>query len=327
MRRRDFILASAASTLVRANAGNAQTSERPIIGYLSALSQVERPHLQVAFRNGLEAQGLIDGRDLNIVVRSAAGNIDYLARMAQELIDLKASVIVSVDTLAPASVARQLTKAIPILFVAGADPVRMGLVESLNRPGSNVTGITFMTAQLTAKRIQLLKEMAPSMSEIAFVFDVGNPSSQLQLKDAEAAAQSLKLVLTAVPFRNEEQIVAAFRGEPIRRADALVFAGGPGLTNRRAIIIPLVRASGLPASFAVREFVEAGGLMSYGTNLSGAYKLLGEYAARILKGEKPENLPVQQSTRYELVLNLKTAKALGLEFPATLLAIADEVIE
>jgi putative ABC transport system substrate-binding protein len=326
MRRRDFIslLGSAAAWPV---AARAQQPGMPVIGYLNGQSPAESADRLAAFRQGLSDLGYVDHRNVSIEYRWAEGHYDRLPAFAADLVRLQVSVIAATGTNGSALAAKTATATIPIVFVAGGDPIKLGLVSSLNRPGGNATGVTFLGIELAQKRLELLHDLVPSATTIGVLINPTNPTAQSERSDAETAARALGLRVAVENVSSERDIDVAFASFVQQRVNA-VFVGADGfLTNQGDQLVALAARHALPASYALPERAAAGGLMSYGPSRTGTYRQLGVYTGRVLKGEKPADLPVQGPTKYELAINLKTAKALGLTVPASLLARADEVIE
>jgi len=319
IRRRDFIrlLGGAAAWPLVARA---QQRTVPLIGLLTGSQQDDR--WLGALRQGLKETGYIEGRNVAIKHRSADGHFDRVPALAAEVAaDPLALIIVIAPSAALAAKANTTT--IPIVFVTGADPVDLGLVSSLSRPEGNVTGVHFLVKTLAAKRLELLRELVPAATLIGFLFNPTNPASEPELRDVQAASGALGLQLRILHASSEREIETAFASFAQQRINAILVAGDSFFLSRRDQLIAAAARHAIPTSYQLREFVAAGGLISYGTDLIDAYRLAGVYAGRILKGERPTELPVQQSVKFELVINLKTANALGL----TVLAIADEVIE
>jgi ABC-type uncharacterized transport system substrate-binding protein len=299
----------------------------PVIGFLRGTSLADAAHLVAAFRQGLKEAGFIEGQNVAIEYRSAEDQAHRLPALVADLVRQQVALIVGNTPSAVA--AKAATTTVPIVFVTGGDPVMAGLVASLNRPGSNLTGVSFLSAASGTKRLELLRQLVPKTAAIAVLVDPDPnvPQAERELRDVQAAAHAIGQELIVVEAGSDRDIEAAFATFAQRRAGAL-FVGTSGFFNsRRERVAALAVRHALPASFVVREFATAGGLMSYGTSITDAYRLAGIYAGRILKGEKPADLPVQQSTKFEFVINLRTAKLLGLEIPDKLLALADEVIE
>jgi len=299
----------------------------PVIGFLSSRSPGESAGVVAAFRSGLRENGFVEGQNLAIAFRWAEGRYERLPALAAELVGLPVTLLFAAGGPPSALAAKAATSTIPIVFSASSDPVRLGLVPSLSRPGGNITGMSTLTTPLGAKGVALLKELLPKAAVVAYLVNPSNPSSALELKEALAAADTLGIQLRVLNASTEGELDAAFAALVKSRADALVVAGEPFFDSQRQRIVALAARHSIAASYAWRENVVAGGLMSYGNSLTESYRQAGIYAGRILKGEKPADLPVRQPTKFDLVLNLKTAKALGLTFPQSLLVRADEVIQ
>jgi putative ABC transport system substrate-binding protein len=325
IRRREFItlLGGAAAWPV---AARAQQPAMPVIGFLRSTSIERSAQLLAAFRQGLKEAGYSEGQNVAIEYRSAEGEYDRLPGLAADLVRRQVTVIVATGGLASAQAAKALTSTIPIVFT-GEDPVKSGLVVSFNQPGGNATGVSLLTTDIGSKRLGLLRELVPNATRIALLNNPNGPNVGGYLQDLQAAADSLNQRIQVLNAVNENEIDAAFVALARERPDALFISSDPFLTSRREQIVALANHYKLPAFYEWREFAEAGGLASYGPSHTEPYRLIGIYTGRILKGAKPADLPVIQSTKFELVINLKTAKALGLEVRATLLARADEVIE
>jgi putative tryptophan/tyrosine transport system substrate-binding protein len=315
------------SSLILPILARGQDRSWPLIGFLGGRSAQTDAHLLAAFLQGLADAGYADGRNARIEYRWADGRYDRLPGLAAELVRLKPEVIVAVGGSASAMAAKAATTTIPVVFSVGGDPVELGIVASLSRPGGNMTGMTMFSADLDAKRLELLRDIAPSARILAVVVNPGNPSTDSELRQARTAAGAFGQTLHVFNARSEAEIDAAFHAIGQLRADTLAVASDAFLIGRRARIVALARDLRLPTVYAVREFAEAGGLMSYGTNFADMYRQVGVYAGRVLKGAAPASLPVQRPTRYELVVNLKTAKALGITIPPSILLRADKVIE
>jgi putative ABC transport system substrate-binding protein len=325
MRRREFITllgGSAAWPL----AARAQQPAMPVIGYLSALSEGPAAALLAAFRRGLNETGFAEGRNITIEFRWAEGQYQRLPAMAAELVRRPVSLILAQAPPA-ALAAKAATTTTPIVFVVGFDPVGVGLVASLNRPGGNATGMTLISPALGQKRLEMLREIAPQASVIAMLVNPVSPDAVPEIGSVQAVAHGLGLQLAMFNASTPSEVSAAFAALAERKPDALLVGTDPFLVNHRDDIVARAARLRIPAIYPFREFAADGGLISYGTNIANSYRQAGIYAGRILKGAKPADLPVAQPTTFELIINLKTAKALGLTVPSTLLARADEVIE
>ena len=305
-------------------AAHAQQPAMALVGLLTGSQQDDR--WLGALRQGLKEAGYIEGRNVAIKHRSADGHFDRLPALAAELAADPVALIMAVAPSA-ALAAKAATASIPIVFMTGADPVELGLVSSLNRPNGNVTGINFLVKTLAAKRLELLRELVPGATLIGFFSNPTNPASEPESRDVQDASRALGLQLQIMHASSESGIETAFASFAQQRIAAVLVAGDSFFLSRRDQLIAAAARQAIPTSYQLREFVAAGGLISYGTDLIDAYRLAGAYAGRILKGAKPADLPVQQSVKFELAINSKTAKALGLTVPPSLLAIADEVIE
>jgi putative ABC transport system substrate-binding protein len=328
MRRREFISllggAAAAPSLLRPRAARAQAAVLGVLGFTSpdAFSREV-----AAFKRGLGEAGYVEGRNVTIEYRWALGQFDRLPSLAADLVRGGVSVIAAIGTPASALAAKAATATIPIVFVTGGDPVQLGLVAGLNRPGGNATGVYMLTAALEAKRLELLHEVVPGAAVMGVMVDPNSPDTELQLRDLPAAARSIGQRIEILRAGSESEIEAAFAAVAERHMGALLVASSPYYLPRREQIVALAAGRSVPAIYFFRAFTEAGGLMSYGTDLADAYRQAGVYAGRMLKGERSADLAVQQSTKVEFVINLKTAKSLGLTFPLPLIGRADEVIE
>jgi ABC-type uncharacterized transport system substrate-binding protein len=303
-----------------------QQAAMPVIGQLNIGTR--RADEIASFHDGLREQGFIEGRNVLIETRVApTGQYDRLLALASELVGLRVAVLYGTGSAGVARAAKAATSTIPIVFANGGDPVKVGLVASINRPGGNATGISFYTSALVPKRLEPLRELRPQAQTIAFLVNPTNPVSEGDIEDMEDAARRIGQRIIVVRAKNETEIDAAFSTMAQQQADALLIDVDAYFSSRRDQLTALAARHRIPASYNNRRYVEAGGLMSYGSNLNHAVRQAGVYVGRILKGEKPSDLPVMQPTKYERVINLKSAKALGLEVPPTLLARADEVIE
>jgi len=308
-------------------AARAQQPAMPVIGFLNSASPGPFVRLADAFRQGLREGGYVEGRNVTIEYRWADGQFARLPELATELVHRKVSLIVATGGTVSARAAKEATATIPILFIAGPNPIGDGLVTSINRPGGNATGVALYTSELLPKRLELLGELLPRAVTIALLVNPSDAAYELETKGVEDAmrvtGQQMVLLGASAEGDFEPALVSAVR----QRADALLVSANPFFTGQRAQLVALAARLAVPAGYPWREYADAGGLMSYGPSIAGAYHLIGRYAGRILNGERPADLSVQGPTKYELVINLKTAKALGLTVPPTLLARADEVIE
>jgi putative ABC transport system substrate-binding protein len=330
MKRRKFIAGLAAvatSSVLSPLASRAQQSGMPVVGYLSSRSPGESAAVVAAFRQGLGESGYVVGQNVAIEYRWAEGNYDRLATLAAELVGLRVAAILAAGGPPSALAAKKATSKIPIIFSAADDPVGLGLVESLSRPGGNITGMSVFNSALGAKRLGLLHELVPSTNRIAYLTNPANPSVRLEVIAVQEAAKTFGIDLQILNASNDQEIEAAFAQLAELNAGAIIVAGEPYFDSRRAAIVELAARHAIPASYSWRENVAMGGLLSYGTIINESYRHSGIYCGRILKGEKPADLPVMQPTKFELTINLKTAKALGLTVPPALLTGADEVIE
>lgn len=308
-------------------ATRAQQSAMPVVGYLNSGSPDTFAHLVTAFRQGLKDAGYIEGQNVVIEYRWAEGRYDQLPVLAADLVKRQVSVIAATGGDQSAVAAKAATTSIPIVFIAGGDPVIQGLVSSLNRPGANLTGVFFLTGAIESKRLGLLRELIPNTAIIGVLLNPNSPAAELELRDIPDAARAIGQRIVILEAGNERDIDAAFASLVQRQIGALLVASDPFFSNRRDQIVALATQYSLPTIYFSREFAAAGGLMSYGANLADAFWQAGIYTGRILKGEKPADLPVMRPTKFELVVNLKTAGSLGLTVPPSLVALANEVIE
>ena len=325
MKRREFItlLGGAAVWPV---AARGQHAAIPIVGYLSAGSSDSLTAYPAVFRRSLAEAGYVEGQNVEIEYRWAEDQPDRLLALATELVSRKVTVLYAVSN-AAAYAAKAATLTIPIVFLSGGDPVEIGLVASLNRPEGNATGVTLFLNELAAKRLELLREALPSVAVIAFMVNPTNPRAKVNTRELQAAAQAARQNILIVNVSHESEFDAAFATLTQRGAGAILVDGDILFSSQRDRLVQLAERHHLPASYQVRESAVAGGLMSYGPSLPDAHRQAGVYVGRILKGEKPSDLPVLRPTKFELVINLKTAKALGLDVPLHLQQLADEVIE
>jgi putative ABC transport system substrate-binding protein len=326
MGRRQFLTLLGGAAAAWPFAARAQQQVMPVIGFLSSSALADRARYLPAFRQGVRETGYVEGQNVVIEYRWAQDQHDVLPDLAADLVRRQVTVIAAHDT--PSSiVAKAATTTIPIVFAGGGDAVKLGLVASLNRPGGNVTGVTFVNAELGAKLLGLLHELQPGTVRVGVLVDPNYAPTQSFVSDVQAAALSIGKQIEVLEAPTGRDIDTAFARLAQKPIDALLVGPGPSLTNRRVQLATLATYHRVPAIYSWREAAEVGGLMSYGTSLSDAYRQAGVYTGRILKGEKPADLPVIQSSKFEFVINLNTARAFGLSFPPGLLAIADEVIE
>jgi putative ABC transport system substrate-binding protein len=295
----------------------------PVIGFLRSASLADATHLVTAFHGGLSDAGYVEGQNVLIEYRSAEGHDHELPALVADLTRRQVAVIVA--NYPAALAAKAATATIPVIFAIGSDPVAVGLVASLNRPGGNITGVTFLNSQAGSKRLELLHNFVPKATTIAVL--MAPDGSEAELRDVQAAAQRIGQQLIILNVGSDRDIETAFGGFVQRGVSALFVGAGPFMNSHRELLAALAARHNVPAIYPLREFVSAGGLMSYAPSITDAYRQTGIYAGRVLKGEKPSDLPVIQSTKFEFVMNLKVAKALGLQIPDKLLALADEVIE
>jgi putative ABC transport system substrate-binding protein len=325
MKRREFIVLIS-GTVALAVSARAQQPSLPVIGFLESASQGQFADLIPAFRNGLSETGYIDGQNVRIEYRWAEGQYDRLPTLAAELVRGHATLIFT-TALISAQAAKAVTTTIPIVFVSGPDPVQLGLVASLNRPGGNLTGVTLFTSTVAAKRLQLLRELMPATTAFAFIVNPSNTRADSDIQEMETAARAFGQQIIVAKAGTNRDFETAFATLAQRQIQALVIGGDPFFNSQAQQLVALATHYAIPTIYPLQEFAAVGGLMSYGSSVSDAYRQAGIYAGRILKGAKPADLPVMQPTKFELVINLKTAKALGLTVPQSLLATADEVIE
>jgi putative ABC transport system substrate-binding protein len=326
MRRREFIAAFGCAVMWPLST-HAQQSTMPVIGFLHAGSPEPNAKFVAAFRNGLNESGFVEGKNVTIQYRWAAGRLDVLPELAADLIRRNVSVIATPLSTQATLAAKAATTTIPIVFGSGGDPVAMGLVASFSRPGGNVTGVAFMSAQLGAKRLGVLHELLPSATHLAVLGNSHNELTVETIKDVDANAGAVGMQVDAFYASTDTEIEAAFAAMAQKHAQALLVAPDEFFTTRMESLAKLSLRDAIPTTYAISEFPKAGGLMSYGPDFANAYRETGIYTGRVLKGENPANLPIEQPTKFEFVINLKTAKALGITVPPSLLATADEVIE
>lgn len=330
MKRRDFITLLSGAAVAVPFAARAQPKAMPLIGYLGIASPGGYAPFVAALRKGLSENGYIEGQNLAIEYRWAEGRYDDLPALAADLVGRKVDVIVATGGDAGALAAKKASVTIPIVFISGGDPVGEGIIASLARPGGNITGVSLLTFELAPKRFELLLELVPKVKSVVLLANPKNSSwthSKPVIDDVEQAARAKRLTLHILKASTESEIDAAFATLGRLHAGGLVVGSDAFFNSRRRQIVALASRYAVPAIYEWREFAMAGGLMSYGTSLAGAYRLAGTYCGKILKGAKPADLPVQQPTEFELVINLKTARVLGLAVPQSILALANEVIE
>jgi len=327
MQRRKFLTLLGGAAAAWPLSAHAQQPGMPVIGFLGVSSHGSTHNLLAAFYRGLKRAGYVEGQNVLIEYRWAEGQYDRLPILAAELVQQQVTVIVATGGSLPALAAKAATTAIPIVFSSGNDPIEAGLVANLNRPGGNVTGASFFTTVLEAKRLELLHNVVPNVGVIALLVNPNNGNADVQVRDAQGASSRLGIQPIVLSASNESEIDTAFATLVRERARGLLVASDAFFFSRRDQLVALAARHAVPAIYQLREFAAAGGLMRYGTSVVEAYHEAGVYTGRILNGEKPADLPVIQSTKFELVINLKTAKALGVTVPPSLLAIADEVIE
>jgi putative tryptophan/tyrosine transport system substrate-binding protein len=326
MKRREFIGAFGAA-VAWPLAARAQQPATPVIGFLSARSAKDSAINVAAFAKGLEEAGFADGKNLSIEYRFAEGRLDRLPELAADLVRRPVAVLVAVGGASSALAAKKATSTIPIVFVIGGDPVQLGFSSSLSRPDGNATGMTIISADLAQKRLGLLRELVPKATAFAALVNPNTPEGRVQLSDMRAAGQSLGLNFRILEAGDAKGIESAFATLAQDKPDALLVGSDPVFDVYREKLVALVAAAAIPAIYQFRDFTEVGGLMSYDPDIAEAHRQVGVYTGKILKGAKPAELPIQQPTKFQLVINLKTAKTLGLEIPSNLLARADEVIE
>jgi len=324
MRRRGFItlVGGAAAWPL---AARAQQPAMPVIGFLHIASPGAYVHVVAAFRRGLMENDLVEGRNITVEYRWGEGQLDRMPSLLADLLDHQPSVIVA--SLQGAQAAKSAGVTIPVVFSTSDDPVKQGFVDTLNRPGGNMTGAYLFTAELEGKRLEVLHDVVPKARIIAVLVDANHPVADAQLRDVQSAATRLGVQLVVLHANSDHDFEAAFATLIEQKAEALLVCASPSFNNTRDQLVALAARHNIPAAYELREYATAGGLLTYGNSLTNVYRLLGVYAGRILKGAKPADLPVVRPTKFDLVINLTTVRALGLTIPPTLLAIADEVIE
>jgi putative ABC transport system substrate-binding protein len=327
MKRREFITLLGGAAAAWPLGVGAQQAAMPVIGFLGGGSPDAFAHVVNAFRQGLYETGFAEGQNVTIEYRWAEGQYDRLPALVADLIRQKSAVIVATGGDVGVRAAKKAATAIPIVFTSGSDPVAAGFVSSLNRPGGNVTGVSLFVSVLEGKKLELLRELVPMAAVIGFLVNPNNPRADVDTADMQAAARALGKLLLILKADGEHDFDAVFTNLAQQRVDALVVHTEPFFLSRRDHLVELAARHSIPTIYGLREFAAAGGLISYGTKLSDSYRQVGIYTGRILKGEKPADLPVMQPTKFEFVINLKAAKALGLTVPTSLLVRADEVIE
>ncbi len=327
MKRREFITLIGGAAAAWPLASHAQHTTMPVVGFMHTLAPESVPNPMAGFHQGLKEQGYIEGQNLAIEYRWAQGHYDRLPELAADLVRRSVAVIVATGGDPSAQIGKAATHTIPIVFGSNGDPVKEGLVDSFSRPGGNVTGVTIFGLAAVTKRLQLLHELVPQPAAIAFLTNPNNPYSNIEMGAVQTAAISLGRQIVVLNASSESELDAAFASMMQRPVGGLLGASDPFFFSRRDRIVSLAAQYRIPGIYYLREFAQAGGLMSYGNNLADAYRIIGSYVGRILKGEKPADLPVQEATKFELLINFKTAKVLGIEIPNSMQLLADEVIE
>ena len=331
MNRREFITliggAAAAPSMFWPRLASAEQATMPVIGFLSSRSPAESSHLVAAFRAGLQAGGYVEGQNVAIEYRWAEGQYDRLPALAADLVRRGVAVLATTGGEPSALAAKAATSTIPIVFTVGGDPVKIGLVASLNRPGGNATGVSLLTTVPEAKRLGLLHELVPNAALIGVLINPNYQGAEAQSREVQDAARAIDRRIEIATAGNDRQLEAAFGTLVQQHADALLVGADPFFGTRRDRIIALAAQFKLPAMYQFRDYPVAGGLMSYGINITDGYRQVGVYTGQVLKGAKPADLPIHQSIKFEFIINLKSAKALGLQIPDKLIALADEVIE
>jgi putative tryptophan/tyrosine transport system substrate-binding protein len=325
MQRREFVTLLCGVAVAWPLAARAQQSAVPVVGFLNSRASGENNGILVAFRRGLKEAGYVEGQNVTVEYRWADNQYDRLPALAADLVGRQVAVIVSNGP--PIRAAKAATSTIPIVFAVGFDPLTFGLVTSLSRPGGNLTGVSILDVEIGPKRLELLHELIPAATVMALLVNPASPAAEVIVRDVQAAARALGLQLHVLHAATDRDFDTVFATVAQLRADALIIGADPFFTSRSQQLGELTVAHRVPAIYEFRDFAAAGGLLSYGTSLTDAFRQVGVYTGRILKGEKPSDLPVQQATKVELILNLKTAKAFGITVPMSLLGRADEVIE
>ncbi len=327
MRRREFISTLGGAAVAWPLCARAQQQTMPLVGFLNGASPDTYRFNADSFRKGLAEAGFVEGKNVRIEERWARGDYQQLPALAAELVAMGVVAIAATGDVPSARAAQAASNHVPVVFTIGADPVRFGLVASLNRPGAHVTGVSLLSSVLGAKRVALLHEIAPKVSQIALLMNPSNPNARAEQEDAESGARKLGLETIVLNAKNAAEIDAAFEELLRAKADAFITATDPILLDRREQIVSFAAKQKMPAVYFVRQFAAVGGLLSYGPSITWMYVQAGQYVGQILKGAKPAEMPVMQPTKFEFVLNLRTAKSLGLSVPMTLESAADEVIE
>ncbi len=327
MRRRQFLGVLGGAAVAWPRVAGAQQPTMPVIGFLNPTSPDINANRLRAFRQGLKEIGYVEGENVAIEYRWAENQIDRMPQMAAELVRRQVAVIAAAGGPASATAAKAATTTIPIVFLVGDNPVRLGLVASLARPGGNLTGINFSNAELVAKRLELLRELVPRALRVAVLVNPNGPDTEITLSEVTMAARAIGLQIQVLNASTSREIDAALATFALDRPDALFVASDPFFTSRRVQLVHLATRHSVPATYNSRENAEAGGLMSYGSNITDAWRQVGVYTGRVLKGAKPADLPVVQASKFELVINAQAARTLGLDVPQSMLARADEVIE